>query len=243
MNLELIEARAIRSAVLAGGGRSDLVGGAICVSLPLVPIMELNRAIPVERDVDVDAIASWFAGPHAVCITEERTGLAAEVAAYGYERTSSWMKFERGGEPGRRAETALRVAETADAGLFGSVVAEGSGIPIGDAGPLAAIVGRPGWHCFLAWDGDEPAGSGALYIEGATAWVGVGSTRPEFRRRGAQTALLSGRIDAALAAGVTGLATETGQGVEGSPDQSYRNILRAGFREAYPRANWRSPAS
>ena len=37
------------------------------------------------------------------------------------------------------------------------------------------------------------------------------------------------------------MTTETGEHVEGKPDQSYRNILRAGFREAYLRPNWLSP--
>jgi hypothetical protein len=53
--------------------------------------------------------------------------------------------------------------------------------------------------------------------------------------------LLAARIDAARAAGAISLATETGERVPGEPDQSYRNIVRAGFREAYLRANWRSP--
>jgi hypothetical protein len=53
--------------------------------------------------------------------------------------------------------------------------------------------------------------------------------------------LLAARIDAARAAGAVSLATETGERVPGAPDQSYRNILRAGFREAYLRANWHSP--
>ena len=33
------------------------------------------------------------------------------------------------------------------------------------AKPLAAnVVGRPGWSCYVAYDGDSPAGAGALYV-------------------------------------------------------------------------------
>ena len=80
-----------------------------------------------------------------------------------------------------------------------------------------------------------------MYVDGPNAWIGVASTRPGYRRRGAQTALLAARIDAARDAGAVLLATETGERVPGEPDQSHRNIVRAGFREAYLRANWRSP--
>ena len=240
-DLERIEAHAVRASVLPGGGRAETVGGAICFAHPLVPIMELNRAIPVEAAVDIDAVAGWFTAPHAVCVTADRASLGRGLAARGYEYASSWMKFERGSEPAPVQETDLRVAETLDAELFGSLVAEGSDIPAPAAAPLAAIVGQPGWRCFIAWAGDEPAGSGAIFIDGASAWIGAGSTRPDFRRRGAQTALLAARIEAAREAGVTTMATETGERGPGKSDQSYRNILRAGFRESYLRANWTSP--
>jgi GNAT superfamily N-acetyltransferase len=230
----------VRSAVLLGGGRSDLVGGAVCFAHPLVPITELNRAIPAERHVDVTAIAAWFGGQHAISVTGERDELARELLGRGYERVSTWMKFTRDASPAPPVETDLRIEETLDAALFGSLVAEGSNIPAEASASLAAIVGAPGWRCFIAWAGDEPAGSGALYLDGAAAWIGVGSTRPSLRRRGVQTALLATRIEAARTAGATRMATETGEPTEGNPDQSYRNILRAGFHEAYPRSNWTS---
>jgi GNAT superfamily N-acetyltransferase len=240
--LEQIESHALGSAVLLGGGRSALVGGAACFEHPLIPITELNRAIPAEPTVDVTAISAWFGGRHAVSVTGERSELARELQERGYERVSTWMKFVRDATRAPPVKTDLRIEETLDAALFGSLVAEGSSIPAGASGSLAAIVGAPGWHCFIAWAGDEPAGSGALYLDGATAWIGVGSTRPSMRRRGVQTALLATRIEAARAAGATRMATETGEPTAGPPDQSYRNILRAGFREAYPRANWASPS-
>ncbi len=239
--LERIEARALADAVVRGGGRSEPVGGAICVAHPGIPIMELNRAIPAEAAIEIAAIAAWFVGPHAICVTTERRELARELEEHGYTHASSWMKFTRDSGPARPTETDLRVEQTLDAELFGLLVAKGSSIPQEAAGPLAAIVGAPGWSCFVAWAGAEPAGSAALYVDAPNAWIGVASTRPGFRRRGAQTALLAARIDAARAAGAVLLATETGQRVPGESDQSYRNIVRAGFREAYLRANWRSP--
>jgi GNAT superfamily N-acetyltransferase len=239
--LERIEAQAVQSAALAGGGRGAVVGGAICAAQPLVPGIVLNRAIPSGPKVDLAAIATWFRASHAVSVTPGRAELARELSERGYAQVSSWMKFTRAAEPAPTLDTELRIEETRDARLFGSLVAEGFGMAEGATDALAAIVGAPDWRAFIAFAGDEPAASAALYIHGSLAWLGIGSTRPAFRGRGAQPALLAARIEVARAAGVTTLATETGERIEGSTSPSYRNILGAGFREAYLRANWCSP--
>ena len=101
--------------------------------------------------------------------------------------------------------------------------------------------GRRGWHCFLAWAGDEPAGCAAFYVEDRLAWLGFAATRPDHRRKGAQTALLVARIRAARAFGADRLYTETGAATADGPGPSYRNILRSGFRPTYVRPNYASP--
>jgi GNAT superfamily N-acetyltransferase len=237
--LDLAEAHALRDAVLLGGGRVATVGGAVCFAHPHTPMTELNRAIPVAAAVDVGAIASWFEGrDHVVSVPPGYLGLQEQLAAYGYTAAGAWMKFRRAVEPPATATTDLRIEETRDRELFALVSGEGSGIPADLALELSALAGAAGWHCFVAWDGDEPAGGGALYVDGELGWLGIGATRPAFRRRGSQSAILAARIDAARALGVKRLTTETGEQVEAS----YRNILRAGFAEAYLRPNWRSPA-
>jgi len=231
--LERVEAAALRDAVLLAGGRAELVGGALCVAHEGMPIRELNRAMPVGEAVDLAAIAAWYGGaPHMVATT-------LHFDQPGYTRGAPWQKFERGVDPAPEAATDLEVVETAQAESFGLAAAEGSGLPPETATALAAIVGAPGWHCFLALAAGEPAGAGALYVDGTSAWLGIGATRPSFRRRGAQSALLAARIDRARSLGATLLTTETGAD---DPGPSYRNIERAGFRPAYVRANWLSPA-
>jgi GNAT superfamily N-acetyltransferase len=238
--LERVEAQAIRDAVVLGGGKAELAGGAMCVMHPRAAITELNRAIPVGEHVDARAIAAWFGDhDHVVSVPPGYLGLEESLRALGYEPDHAWMKFEHRAERPVEAPTDLRVEESLDRDAFALASSAGFGMPLPVATEMSAVVGAPGWHCFVAWAGDEPAACGALYADGETGWVGVGSTRPEFRRRGAQGALLGARVAAAQALGVRRLATETGEAVDGSPDQSYRNILRAGFREAYLRANWR----
>ncbi|MDX6476907.1 MAG: hypothetical protein QOH95_2418 [Gaiellaceae bacterium] len=231
--LERVEAQAVRDAVVLGGGRGEMVGGAMCVSQPLLPILELNRAIVLSDAVDLDAIGDWFDGPHHIATRDE--ALKRDLERRGYEPARTWMKFERDASPAPQHESQLQVEETTDAKVFGQLLANDP------ASPMAAMVGAPGWHCFVGRIEGEPAATGVLYVDGTTAWIGVGFTRPEFRRRGAQSALLAARVEAARALGATAMTTETGELLPDQPASSYNNILRAGFREAYLRPNWRSP--
>jgi GNAT superfamily N-acetyltransferase len=230
--LERVEAQAVRDAVVLGGGRGEMTGGAMCVQHPAVPMMELNRAIVLGAAVDADAIAAWFAGPHTIATHDEAVG--RELESRGYTQARAWMKFERDSSPAPQATAEARIEETTDGELFGSL--------LGGGAELGGMVGAPGWRCFVGWVGDEPAACGALYADGATAWLGAAFTREAFRGRGLQSALLAVRIEAARAGGATLIASETGAQLPGEPATSYRNLQRAGFREAFVRANWTSPA-
>jgi GNAT superfamily N-acetyltransferase len=238
--LERVEAEGFAVFCELVGGTVTRLAGGVCLNSPL-PILELNRVAGAEGELDLDAVAGVYAGKaHIVSVPPWVEGLDERLEARGYTRGYPWMKFERDPNPAPRVESGLRVAETQDAELFGATVAEGFGAPP-EAAPGFALAGRPGWHCFLAWDGDEPAAAGGLFVDDRVAWFAGSATRPAFRGRGAQTALLAARIDRARMVGARRLCVETGERVPDRPDQSYRNILRAGFREAYLRPNWRSP--
>ena len=239
---ERIEAAALGSSTRAIGGRAELVGGALCAQHPQLPIPEVNRALPVEPRVDLDAVHAWYGGrPHVVVAPPDHPELVEALPRVGYEPARAWMAFELGDVPAEvPPATELRVEETQDADAFALTLSEGYGIPAEAQGLFRPLVGLPGWRWFLAWSGDEPAGCGALCVEGRLAWLGMAATRPSHRREGAQTALLNARIDAARALGADELYTETGAADAEGPGPSYRNILRAGFLESYLRPNWRS---
>ena len=52
---------------------------------------------------------------------------------------------------------------------------------------------------------------------------------------------MAARIGHARELGLELVVTETGERVPGRPSNSYRNIVRAGFRPAYVRPNFVSP--
>jgi GNAT superfamily N-acetyltransferase len=103
---------------------------------------------------------------------------------------------------------------------------------------LAALPGAEDWQVYMSFDGDTPAGTGALFTRGGIGYLDFGATRPDFRRRGGQTAVLRTRLLAAGEAGCEAVVTMTGEAVAGEEQHSYRNIERAGFSPAYLRENW-----
>lgn len=114
------------------------------------------------------------------------------------------------------------------------------GFDLGEVGaPLVgALTAHPAWRTYLTTDGDEAAGAAGLFVHDGAGWFDWAATRPEFRRRGSQSALLTHRVADAIGAGCDVLFTETGEAVPGDPQHSYRNIEAAGFEAGGPRANW-----
>lgn len=204
-----------------------------------------NHAYGVGGVADVERVEAFYRERDCpyVLSTAPGASLDADLGERGYARGYAWMKFVRGLAP-LEADTSLRIAEVdREAGaVFGAIVAAGFGMPDWTADWIARLPGRRQWVCFVSYAGREPAGAGALFVAGEVGWLGFGSTLPEFRGRGSQTALLAARIDAARVRGCTWLTTETGVQVEGRPSGSYRNILRAGFTEAGSRDNWAPPS-
>jgi hypothetical protein len=175
-------------------------------------------------------------------------GLAGSSAAEewlrdnGFAPASGWMKFVRDAHPPRfKAPADVEVVELTegDGGPFGMVAATGFGIPAWAAAFFARLPGRKGWRCYAARVDGEIAACGAMLIDGDVAELGIGATLESARRRGCQLALLHRRVLDAAAAGCRTLFIETGERVEDRPAGSYRNILRAGFEEAYLCPNWK----
>ena len=244
--LERAEAEAFASSMSAAGLPVTRIAGAVCWAAPGIPDIQLNRVggLGLERDAnddELDDIEAFFRGHgnrFAVSLTPGP--LHDRLLERGYTAGYSWMKFRRDASPAPAVTTELTVEETHDADAFGSVVAEAFGIPAA-TDFFGGLVGRPGWSIFLARSGDDVAGGAALFLEDGIGWLGIGGTRPAFRGKGAQNALIAARIERGRALGAHAFTTETGERVEDRPGGSYRNILRGGFEEAYLRPNLLSP--
>lgn len=216
------------------------IGGATCAAIRGVDSRMFNRVVHLSSTTPLDEIAAFY-GETPWWVSDSH-GLGPELEQRGFVRDYSWMKFSRGVGP-REARSALHVVRVGPerADDFARVVAGGYELPDWTH-PLAAnIVGRPCWSCYVAYDGEAPVGAGALYAHEGVGWLGLGATLHAFRGRGAQSAVLAVRIEDARTQGCSTVVTETGELAEGRPSGSYRNIVRAGFREAGIRPNFRAP--
>jgi GNAT superfamily N-acetyltransferase len=163
------------------------------------------------------------------------------LAANGFSPGYAWMKFARDTHPPRFAVPedieATEVTE-AEQEPFGMIVATGFGLPAWAAAFFADLPRHPDWRCYVARVDGETQACAAMLVQGDVAEFGLAATLEPARGRGCQRALLHRRILDAAAAGCRTLFVETGERVPDRPSASYRNILRAGFEEAYLRPNW-----
>ena len=217
------------------------IGGATCAALRRLDSRMFNRVLHLTSTEPLAEIAAFY-GETPWWVNDSH-GLGPELEKRGFVPDYGWMKFSRGVGP-REAQSDLRVERVDPEGAddFGRVVVGGYGMPEWLIEFNERVVGRPGWSCYVAYDGEAPAGAGALFGHEGVGWLGFGATLPDYRGRGAQSALLAARIEDARQQGCATVVTETGELDEGRPSSSYRNILRAGFREAGVRPNYRAPA-
>lgn len=120
------------------------------------------------------------------------------------------------------AETS-RWAETAARGFTGLPHPEREDLLLGEAAAL-----RPGVTLFAAEIGEEMVATAAMGVRGEVATLFAAATLPEYRARGAQTALARRLLDEATAAGCR---VAVAGGVPGGV--SHRNQQRCGLRVAY----------
>ena len=213
-------------------------------------VLGLGLAAPAAR-AEVDAIVAAYRdrGVEQFFVHLHPDAQPAELGAWlrdaGLEAARGWQKFARDPLAVETPATDLEVREIG--GEHGNAFAEivCNGFDLGDAAMpwLTKLPGREDWHFFMTFAGDEPAGVGALFVRDRVAWTDYGATAPEFRRRGSQGALMAARLERALELGCRKIYACTGVAVPGDPQHSYRNILKAGFGEAYVRANYAPPAT
>lgn len=169
--------------------------------------------------------------------------LASMLQALGLQKARGWQKFSRGRDPvpPPRTDLQVKLIGIEHASISAKIACDGFDLG-DDAQPwLALLPTSDRWRVFVAFDGEQAAGTGAIFIDGDTAWTDFGATAPAFRQRGAQSALLAARVQYALDHGCKQIYTCTGEDVPGDPQHSYSNIVRCGFKETYLRANYAPP--
>jgi hypothetical protein len=250
---------------LAGnlGVASERLDGVHVVLAASVDAPLLNRAIglgvgraasegQVQALVDRFTAAGsprWFV--HVVPGARPDGELERWLAARGLEPYNRWMKLGCDLSREMRLPAAARTiawrVERIDPGAadaaeraraFAAIDGRAFALPEGAWPWTAAMIGRPGWSHYLAFDGATAIACAALRVDGDAAWFGFAATIEAYRGRGAQSALILRRLADARAAGCRLAVAETAEDKLEKAAPSFRNLLRLGFEVAYPRANW-----
>jgi GNAT superfamily N-acetyltransferase len=226
------------------------VQASIAAELPDTGMMNLLLGASEPEAVEgghLAAATAWaesVAGRYYVCVTPglpESGAAEGWLESNGFDEGYAWMKFVRDPHPPRFKAPDVEVIELTDPDRapFGMIVATGFGLPAWASAFFANLPGREGWRCYAANVDGEAQACAAMHIHAGVAEFGIAATLEPARGRGCQLALLHRRILDAADAGCHTLLVETGERVPDRPSSSYRNILRAGFEEAYPRPNWK----
>lgn len=160
----------------------------------------------------------------------------------------AWIKLSRGGGPVVACPTRLsiRAASVDDAASVADLIVQAHALHPDAHSMIVGVVGRPGWHSYVACDRGRPVAAAMLMVRGDTGYLCNGATHSEYRRQGAQSALLEKRLRVAFALGCRRVVSETGEATGGQPNPSYDNMCRLGLvpigrRDNYARAGvtWR----
>lgn len=224
------------------------IGRGCAISLPDAPAIGLNRIVGVYALDELDTAYEWMSkkagrrylqlNAEAVAQTTQDWILKRGLLPDG----NGWAKLRRAA-PAHPIEHAgdvtTRQVELKEAFMFGKMMCSGFGFPAKLEPLWSSVVGKSGWTCFFAELDGIPISTGAMYASGGWAWLGGGTTVPEFRNRGAQKAVIAARLNEGAKQGVQTFVVETAQPSTGERNISHANLVAMGFAETYTRMNYR----
>jgi GNAT superfamily N-acetyltransferase len=238
-----------------GVGLARIGGGAV-VSMRNDPTRYWSKAVgftaPVTADL-VDEVLDFYrkeGNRHAAL------QIAPDALPAGWDEIAASRGLRPGGQVVKlaghipdiapAAEGPLRVAPVTpgDAEEWAAVIMNTFGMTAaGLPEMMVATVGHPRFIPYAVWSGTAIVAGANLFIAGDVASLNAGATAPDFRGKGAQTALIHARIEAARAAGCRVVVAEAGKPGAGENNPSLNNLRRAGLQPCYPRRNWLWSAS
>ena len=235
-----IQVRSAGSAIMLLASRSS--------TLTINRVIGLGLHAPLEQG-ELDAVVDTFVAagverfviqwsPHA-----EPAHAPEWFANRGYRLVSSNVKLYRRATPSLEESPDSRgfVIEEigpAESETFERIDARPLGVPDGLGPGVRSAVGHAGWKYYLVFDQRRPIAGAALFVDGEHAWCGLAATIESDRRRGAQAALLTRRLNDAAALGCKWVSADTIAEIPGRRNQSYHNMLNAGFSVLYERPNY-----
>ena len=123
----------------------------------------------------------------------------------------------------------IRTVPNSESEALGQLIATNYRLKDTDSASYHARLGEiPGMQCYMAFDGEVPIATGALYRLGEGCILQYGTTQGAYRKRGIQTAMIGYRSNQAKSMGCQWACASTM-----TCDRSGRNMQKQGFDRAY----------
>jgi hypothetical protein len=114
-----------------------------------------------------------------------------------------------------------------------------------DTGPwLPELIGRPGWHQFIAREGGEIVGARGMFVgPDGIAWLGMDGPVPGVQHDDYEpdAAICEFIVEYGLAHGARGFIADIEAPSERMDTPAYKYFGRLGFRRPYVRTHWTRP--
>ena len=173
----------------------------------------------------------------------------AWLGTRGYERGDGWVTFVRDASPPElSAHPGVTIWPLGENEIDGeglsAIVSQSMNLPLTAETLFFSLPHRDRWHCYTASLAPEEriAATASMLIHEGVAQFGPGNTLDYARGRGCNTALLQRRLVDAIAAGCHTIFAEVWDCQPERFSTVGRNLVRAGFEQAYAVRNWQRPA-
>ncbi len=171
------------------------------------------------------------------------------LGSRGYERGEGWVTFVRDTSPPELSvNPEVTIWPLGDNELDGeglsAIASQAMDLPLTAETLFFSLPQRARWHCYTASVAPEEqvAATASMLIHEGVAQLGPGNTLEHARRRGCNTALLQRRLADAIDAGCHTIFAEVWDCQPERFSTVGRNLVRAGFEQAYAVRNWQRPA-
>jgi GNAT superfamily N-acetyltransferase len=227
------------------------VGGVKGLIASKIDVLAFNRVVglgikePIDERVvdiilnkiDANKVKRFFIQIHPEIYSDQIRRLLELHYFYHY---NNWVRLVRDNSSPYKVKTNLEIKNITknESKSFAEIVVKAFEWPDELAEWIASPIGRKNWYHYLAFDKNVPVASAAFFHSGDYAWFDFAATYPEHRGKGAQSALLARRIEDCRELGVKTIIVETAEQTSKEESPSYRNVLKAGFKEAYKRPNY-----
>lgn len=235
------------------GLATDTTGSLVALAAAEIDVLMFNRVIGLGSRThaalsDIDRFVDWYRmlGVHRFFVQTapyaQPEALSAWLTDRGFNHYNNWAKLfyeiDTRSLPEYASPFTIHLADKRYSRFWSTSITRAFDWPPALEPITSRLFDEPGWHIYVATLEGTVAAAGALYISDRAGYLGPATTLPEFRNRGAQSALITHRIREAHKRGCTLLVTETAEDTKQKSSPSYRNLQRLGFDLAYLRPNY-----